>query len=166
MPALCDFDFSGKRIADLGTGGGLPGIPLKIVTPSAKVTLIDSIQKKIAACSAMIAELGLSEIEAIRGRAEELAQERITKDAPKFRRAFDAVISRATAPLADLCAWTNDLLKPNALIIALKGGDLNEELAEARKKKFVHSIEVKPLELTGYAGFVSEEKKIVTVRLI
>src|SRR3954462_13670546 len=60
MPTICDYDFANKRIADVGTGGGLPGIPLKIVTSSLDVTLIDSIQKKIMACNEMIASLQLS----------------------------------------------------------------------------------------------------------
>src|SRR5690348_3684635 len=67
MPAICDYDFGGKRALDLGTGGGLPGIPLKIAASSLDMTLVDSIQKKITACQAILVELTLSGIRAISG---------------------------------------------------------------------------------------------------
>src|SRR5438309_10104555 len=60
MPDICTYDFLNKRVLDLGTGGGLPGIPLTIAIPSLDMTLVDSIQKKIAACNAMIEVLSLT----------------------------------------------------------------------------------------------------------
>ena len=160
MPNVCNFDFSNKRIADLGTGGGLPGIPLKIVNPPSQITLIDSIQKKILACEDMISQLKLRGIEAIRGRAEELSSQ------PNFRNAFDAIISRAAAPLDDLAKWSRNLLKSNGTLIALKGGDMVDEIIATKKLKFISSIETKPLELNGYDGFVKEEKKVVKVGIL
>lgn len=159
MPAICEYDFGNKRVLDIGTGGGLPGIPLKIVTPNCNITLIDSIQKKIAACSAMISQLGLTGIEAVGGRAEELAK------LPKFSHSFDAVISRAVAPLDELAKWSKGLLKPNGILLALKGGDLSEEIGRTERFKFVAGVEEKPIELVGYDGFAHEGKKLVSVVL-
>lgn len=158
MPAICDYDFANKRVADLGTGGGLPGIPLKIVTPSCNMTLIDSVQKKIAACNEMIGELGLTDIETISGRAEELAK------LPKFSHSFDAIVSRAVAPLDELAKWSKRLLKPGGVLFSLKGGDLSEEIRRTERLKFIGEVEEKPIELVGYDGFAREEKKLVSVK--
>jgi 16S rRNA (guanine527-N7)-methyltransferase len=157
MPTVCQYDFANKRVADIGTGGGLPGIPLKIVTPSCQMTLIDSVQKKIVACSAMIAELGLKGIEAVSGRGEELA-----KQTP-FSHAFDAVVSRAVAPLDELVKWSRGLLKPNGILLSLKGGDLSEEIRRTERLKFVTAVEEKKIEIESYAGFMQEDKKVVSV---
>jgi 16S rRNA (guanine527-N7)-methyltransferase len=158
MPAICSYDFANKRVADVGTGGGLPGIPLKIVTPSMDVTLIDSIQKKIMVCNEMIASLQLSSVRAVVGRAEELAKQ------PDHRRKYDAVISRAVAPLDDLIKWCSGLLKPGAVLFSLKGGDLSEEIARSRKLKSIDSIESMVLVLKDYSEFEGDGKQLVTVR--
>ena len=157
MPTVCDYDFTNKKVADLGTGGGLPGIPLKIVTPTIERTLIDSIQKKIVACSDMISELGLTGIPAICGRAEELARK------PEHAHVYDAVVSRAVAPLDDLAKWSKGLLRSSGILFALKGGDLEEEIIRTRKLKFIKNIEEKPLGLIGYDGFANDGKKLIMV---
>jgi 16S rRNA (guanine527-N7)-methyltransferase len=158
MPAICDYDFANKRVVDIGTGGGLPGIPLKIVTPSCEMTLIDSVQKKITACNVMISELGLTGIEAVSGRAEELAR------LPKFSHSYDAVVSRAVAPLDDLTKWSRGLLKPGGILLALKGGDLSEEIRRTERLKWIASIEEKLIDLVNYDGFSTENKKLVSVK--
>ena len=159
MPALCVYDFAGKRAADIGTGGGLPGIPLSIVTPNLEITLIDSIQKKIAADSDMISRLDLNGIGAVAGRAEELAK------LPKFAFRCDVIVSRAVAPLEDLLKWTRGLLKPHGTLFSLKGGDLEEEVARAGRLSYVNAIDVRPLTLDGYDAFEREEKRLVRVDL-
>jgi len=159
MPAICDYDFTNKRVADVGTGGGLPGIPIRIVTPSISMTLIDSVQKKIAACQDMIEQLGLSNIRAIAGRAEELAK------LPEYAGAFDAIVSRAVAPLEELTKWTQGLLKPSGVLFSLKGGDLNEEIKRTKRLNYVVSVEEIPLALNGYDEFSREEKKLIRVQL-
>jgi 16S rRNA (guanine527-N7)-methyltransferase len=157
MPTVCDFDLAGKRVIDIGTGGGLPGIPLKITVSTTHVTLVDSIQKKIGAVSDMIAKLGLTDAEAVAIRAEELGKQ------PKHKHSYDAVVSRAVAPLEELVTWTRDLRKPGAPLFSLKGGDLSEEINRAERIKGVRRVEAKPLTLIGYDEFVKEEKKIVRV---
>jgi 16S rRNA (guanine527-N7)-methyltransferase len=157
MPSVCNYDLTNKKVADFGTGGGLPGIPLKIVTPSTQMTLMDSIQKKITACNAMISELGLTGITAKWGRAEELACNR------EHAQAYDVIVSRAVAPLDELAKWSKGLLKPDGILFALKGGNLQEEISLAHKLKFVKQIEEKPLDLVGYDAFMKDVKKLVIV---
>lgn len=159
MPGICDYDFANTRVLDLGTGGGLPGIPLKIVTPTLEITLVDSIQKKIAACNAMTSELGLSGIRAVSGRAEELAR------LPEHAHRYDVIVSRAVAPLEDLVKWSRGLLKPGGTLFSLKGGDLSIEIRSAERIKTIQSIHLRSLYLTGFPDFLREEKKLVRVEL-
>lgn len=112
----------GTTILDIGTGGGFPGIPLAIMFPNVKFTLVDSIGKKIKVVEDMISRLNLTNATAICDRAENL------------QGTFDYIVSRATAPLNDLYKWSlpkiNKVQKnaiPNG-IICLKGGELDEEI--------------------------------------
>jgi 16S rRNA (guanine527-N7)-methyltransferase len=110
------------RIMDVGTGGGFPGIPLAIFFPSCHFTLVDSIGKKITVANEVALSLGLTNVKTIKARAEELEGE------------FDFVVTRAVAPLPTIHSWVRKLIVPGGLnqlpngIIALKGGDLKEEL--------------------------------------
>ena len=149
----------GAKVFDIGAGGGLPGIPLKIVRPDLKVVLCDSIAKKVSATNEFIAALGLRGIRGIVGRAEDLAK------APEHRRQYDVIVSRAVAPLDELLTWTNDLTKPAATMLALKGGDISAELDRARKMKTVQNVTESLLDLVEYPAFASDEKKIVRVLL-
>ena len=124
----------GSSILDLGTGGGFPGIPLAILFPTIHFTLIDGIGKKIMVVEEIVAALGLQNVTPIKGRAEELKEK------------FDFVVTRAVAPMQKLCNWSQKLIKkddihavPNG-IIALKGGDLKEELKPFKKNKIVVDI--------------------------
>ena len=112
------------RLLDVGTGGGLPGIPLAICYPQAHFTLIDSIGKKVMVVEDMIQKLGLKNIEVRRGRVEEL---------PRKRR-YDFVIGRAVTALPTFFGWVSNKISkgskhsPSNGILYLKGGDYTEEL--------------------------------------
>ncbi len=162
MPSVCDYDFRNKHVLDIGTGGGLPGIPLKIALPSSAparldITLVDSTQKKIMAVNEMIAALGLTGIRGIAARAEEIGR------LPEHAHAYDAILSRAVAPLEDMAKWSRGLLKQGGVLFALKGGDLTEEISRTLRMKGVASACEKPLDLIGYPDFLREEKKLVRV---
>ena len=122
---------TGAKILDLGTGGGLPGIPLAILYPNVQFTLIDGTRKKIKVVQEIIDAIGLENAEAKHDRAEEL------KDR------FDFVVCRAVASLDKLVPWTQRLLKreerhalPNGLL-TLKGGDLKSEIKALGKGHYV-----------------------------
>lgn len=128
LDSLLPLNFLPKTgsILDIGTGGGFPGIPIKIVRPELSVTLIDSIQKKCLFCDAVIRELKLVGIEVVCGRAEDKKiEERIGK--------FDVVISRATASINDLIILSLPYLKKtNSTLIMIKGKNIDSELEDAK----------------------------------
>ena len=112
------------RLLDVGTGGGLPGIPLAICYPQARFTLLDSIGKKVMVVEDMVSKLNLENVEIRRGRVEEM---------PK-KRSYDFVIGRAVTALPTFFKWVHNKISKGAKhspangILYLKGGDYTEEL--------------------------------------
>ena len=128
------FEFKkGAEIMDLGSGGGFPGIPLAIFFPDTQFHLVDSINKKLKVAAEIAAAIGLTNVTTQHTRAEDIKN-----------RKFDAVVSRAVAPLKDLWWWSKPLLKkgvsPNGLI-CLKGGDLTKEIFESNCRPRVWEVE-------------------------
>ena len=123
---------SGSKVADIGTGGGFPGIPLAIINPEVEFLLIDSIGKKIKVVDEVSKALNLKNVRTIHGRAEEVKEHD-----------FDLCVSRAVAPLSKLGLWSKSLLnkKGNEGLICLKGGDLTEEIKESKLKTKVWNIQ-------------------------
>jgi len=113
------------KIIDVGTGAGFPSIPLKIMLPSIKLTLIDSQSKKIEFLKEACAELGLTDVEFIHGRAEEYGQNL------EYRESYDLVLSRAVAPMNVLTEYCLPFLKVGGNFVCQKGPRLNDELMEA-----------------------------------
>jgi len=137
----------GSAVLDIGSGAGFPGIPLKIVEPSLNVTLLDSVNKKVTFMKHMIGELGLTGVEVIHGRAEDLAKTR--------KGGFDVVISRALAGLPDFIKIGEPFLKPEGILIAMKGSRADEEVKEAAKiieKRRMSVRGVERFSLPGGAG--------------
>jgi 16S rRNA (guanine527-N7)-methyltransferase len=120
--------FDGRKIIiDIGTGGGFPGLPLKIFNEELKVTLLDSLNKRIIFLNEVIKELGLKNIEAIHGRAEELGR------TENYREQYDICVSRAVASLNTLSEYCMPFVKVGGYFISMKGEDVEEELKEAEK---------------------------------
>ena len=143
----------GSKVLDVGTGGGLPGLPLAILYPNVEFVLCDSIGKKIKVVKALIAELGLKNVTAYHLRANEVPGK------------FDFIVSRAVTRMSKFLPWIENKISDKCLnhwpngILYLKGGDLKEELSEIKR-----SSEVLPI-----SGWYSEEffetKAVVYVRL-
>jgi len=124
----------GAQVLDVGTGGGFPGIPLAILFPETKFVLVDSIGKKIKVVQEVAVAAGITNVVAIKARAEEVKGK------------YDFVVSRAVTTLPDFIKWVEKKLKlesRNTLqngILYLKGGDLEAELAPLQKKCQVFSL--------------------------
>lgn len=112
---------------DVGTGAGFPGIPLKIVNQDIKLTLLDSLNKRINFLKLVSEELGLSGVEFCHGRAEDYGQDN------KYREKYDICVSRAVANLAVLSEYCLPFIKKGGYFIAQKGPKKDEEMEEAKK---------------------------------
>ena len=111
-------------LCDVGSGAGFPGLVLKILRPELRLTMLDSLQKRVAFQRRTADALGLENVECVAGRAEE---------ATALRESFDAVTSRAVARLGMLCELCLPLVKPGGVFLAMKGPDPEEELTEAAR---------------------------------
>ena len=116
-----------QNLIDVGTGAGFPGIPLKIVFPHLKVTLLDSLNKRIKFLDTVIEELGLEHIETIHGRAEDFAKQ------AHYREQYDICVSRAVANLSTLSEYSLPYVKIGGLFIPYKSGEIEEELSHSEK---------------------------------
>ncbi len=123
--AMAELFESGERVADIGSGAGLPGIPLAIARPDLKVTLVEPLLRRSEFLREAIAELGI-DVTVVRGRAEDKT---IRAEAGER----DAVVSRAVAPLDKLSRWSLPLLRPGGRMLALKGERAMDEVEEHRR---------------------------------
>lgn len=166
----------GLVVLDLGTGGGLPGLPLKIARPDLQLTLLDSTQKKINVVKEIARSMKFEHVNAVWGRAEDLGRQ------ASYAGKFDLVVARAVASLKDLVHWSLPFLRQqernpdnerNAAddkklvqgpaLIALKGGNLDGEIAQIRRLAAVKKTELIDLTLHGSRQLEEGEKKIVIV---
>ena len=122
-------DFSGKTVADVGTGAGFPGMVLRILEPSIQLTLLDSLNKRVDFLKEVCQDLGLSDVDCVHARAEEFAS--------SHRERFDIVTSRAVAGLPLLAELCLPLVRPGGWFLPMKSVDSDEELRAA-----AHAVEV------------------------
>lgn len=143
----------GQRVADVGSGAGLPGIPMAIAAPESQFVLIEPMERRANWLQEVVDELGLSNAEVLRARAEESPKE-----------SFDVVTARAVAALDKLLKICVPLLRPGGQVIALKGSKAAEEIAAARslqKKLKIKDFEI----LVCGEKFLSEPTSVVKTRL-
>lgn len=168
------FDFlKGSGVLDIGTGGGLPGIPLSILYPNTSFLLVDSIRKKTQAVESMINALELKNVSVVRSRAEAL------RSSSGFK-PIDSVIARSVSSITNLISWSWPLLRwsdtttlaplsgrpplPVPALISLKGGDITAELYEAKREHPDAAFSVIDLSFAGQEFLLNQDKKLVVVR--
>jgi 16S rRNA (guanine527-N7)-methyltransferase len=152
LPLLAPGEF---RLADVGTGGGVPGIPLAIARPDAQVLLIESTRKKAAFLQSAVAELGLTNVKVSDQRAEDVAR-------TKHRESFDIVVSRAVATMDFLVEYCLPLVEVGGKMLAMKGPKVADELPGAiRTIRLLGGSDpqVHPVALTG-----ADQHVIVEIR--
>ena len=116
---------SGTKVIDVGTGAGFPGIPVKIACPDIKLTLLDSLQKRVGFLQETVHQLELQDVECIHSRAEDGGQN------PAYREQYDLCVSRAVANLAVLVEYCLPFVKVGGMLAALKGPDAEAEAEQA-----------------------------------
>lgn len=149
-------NLQGKRVMDVGTGAGFPGIPLKIACPEMKVVLLDSLNKRIKFLDEVIEALHLEQVEAIHGRAEDMAQK------AEYREQFDYCVSRAVANLSTLSEYAMPFVKIGGYFVSYKSGEIGEELRQAQKAiEILGGIVI----LGGARGESGEERAVESFQL-
>ena len=133
------------KIIDLGTGGGIPGIPLSIFYEKNNFILIDSIKKKINAVDEIIHELGLKNVRTINNRIENLELN------------ADIIICRSVSSIKNILNWSKKSLKKDGKIILFKGGDVEKELIKINKRFTIYNID------TIYSNLYFQNKKIIEI---
>jgi 16S rRNA (guanine527-N7)-methyltransferase len=175
LTPLFYFEFpGGLRVLDLGTGGGFPGIPLAIARPDLELVLLDSTKKKTMAVQDLLDRLGVTGVSVWTGRAEQVHLDRHAAGT------FDLVVARAVASLRELVHWSRPYLKVSQAthgesaggdrvsftspgLLALKGGDLEKEIAETKIRESVRSVRVISMSFEGSLELGLEDKKAVIV---
>ena len=128
------------RVIDLGTGAGFPGIPLKIMFPNLKVTLMDSLNKRILFLQDVISKLKLDDITAVHGRAEEAGKN------PLYREQYDLCVSRAVANISTLSEYCLPFVKIDGAFVSYKSADADEEISQAKKAIYLMGGEIEKIE--------------------
>ena len=130
IPAVPELSYISKdpvSIIDVGTGAGFPSVPLKITYPNIKLTLLDSLNKRISFLNSVIDSIGLENVTTVHARAEEGARKKELRDT------FDVVVSRAVANLSTLTEYCLPYAKVGGLFISYKSAEIEEELRTAQK---------------------------------
>jgi len=115
-----------NTMIDVGTGAGFPGIPIAIIDKTKKITLLDSLNKRINFLNEVSRELNINNIETIHGRAEELGQNK------KYREYYDVAVSRAVANMTTLLEYLLPFVKVGGICICMKGSDIEQELDQSK----------------------------------
>jgi 16S rRNA (guanine527-N7)-methyltransferase len=144
---------AGKTVADVGSGAGLPGIPMAIAQPDAHFTLIEPMERRSDWLKLQVEELGLTNVEVLRARAEEVGS------------VYDIVTARAVSNLSKLLRLTIDLIRDGGELLALKGSKAADEIAEAQK--LAKKMKIAGFDLLTVGGeHLADPTTVVRTRLI
>jgi 16S rRNA (guanine527-N7)-methyltransferase len=128
-----------RAVADVGSGAGLPGIPLAILRPDLRMTLIEPLLRRFTFLTETVQELGITDhLTIVRSRAEDHQQ------------SYDVVVARALAPLDRLIGWCNPLRAPDGVILALKGASANDEIGAANRELAAAQLDAEVLTLRAH----------------
>ena len=148
-------DHPPKKLIDIGTGGGFPGIPLKILMPAMQLTLVESVGKKVKFCQHIVDTLKLDNVSVVQSRAEELGQ------SPKHREQYDWAVARAVAGLPTLTEYLLPLVKVKGVMLAQKGHSGPMEAHQAEKAMRLLGGHLRQLHHLTLPGVVEERYLIV-----
>ncbi len=148
-----------QRLVDIGTGAGFPGLPLRILLPNLSVTLVESVGKKVEFCRHVVNTLGLSQVNAIKLRAEEMGQD------PSHRETYDVAVARAVAYLPVLVEYLLPLVKVGGLVLAQKGESGPAEAHLSEKGIRLLGGEISQLHKVELPGVV-EERYIIVIKKV
>lgn len=156
--AICKYHQFGEKdwVLDIGTGGGLPGIPIKIANPTIRIDLIDSIGKKAKVTDMLASHTGLKNIKVFNGRVEDFLKNGNKK--------YNAIIARAVTRTINILDWSSKYLSKNGVYLLLKGGDLEEEIDEAITKYPDLNYKLIDIDFLGFDYFKEQEKKLLIIK--
>ncbi|MDO4774176.1 MAG: 16S rRNA (guanine(527)-N(7))-methyltransferase RsmG [Aerococcaceae bacterium] len=154
---LMPLDHYEIQLCDVGAGAGFPSIPLKIVRPELKVTIVDSLNKRITFLTHLVETLGLQEVTCVHGRAEEVGQDK------QYRGQFDLVTARAVAALNVLCEFCLPLVKKGGNFMALKAQKSEKELQDARNAIAILGAKLDK-QATGILPIEESERNIILIK--
>lgn len=138
---------SAESVVDIGTGAGFPGLPLAIVSPDKHFVLADSLNKRIRIINEILDAIGVTNVTAVHGRAEEMARQK------EYREAFDFCVSRAVSRLSVLSEYCLPFIRPEGYLAAYKGPEAEAELGDAKSAIFLLGGKLDSIEDAGMEKF-------------
>lgn len=150
---VAEYIEDGDVVGDVGSGAGLPGIPIALLRPEAKVVLIEPMERRVEWLRMVIDDLGLENVRIVRARVEELADEEM----------FTVVTARAVKAMTTLIEWTHEVIGPEGRILALKGASVDAELAKSKKLLKRYRLSQPQIHVVDGGGILEVPSRVVEI---